>query len=86
MKRIIAALLLSVGMVGCGSSTVSSDCMDVQAAIREHVERQNDLSQQIEEAGGMSSAPQDLKDAYSDNQDELLAAYDQSTQVCAPNS
>lgn len=81
VKKIIATLLLSVGLVGCGPS---GDCTEAHVAIKSFVEKHIELDHQIDAAGGMSSAPQDLKDAYWANQDELKAAYAHANEVCAP--
>lgn len=84
MKKIVATLLLSVALVGCGGPLGLADpCTKVQADIKALVERHIKLTGQIDAAGGMSSAPQDLKDALWANQDELKAAYERSMKACA---
>jgi hypothetical protein len=81
VKKIVATLMLSVGLVGCGPS---GDCTEAHVAIKEHVEKHIELGHQIDAAGGMSSAPRDLKDAYRANQNELKAAYAHANDVCTP--
>lgn len=81
VKKVIASLLLSVALAGCGPS---GDCLEVQKTIKALVEKHIELTHQIDAAGGMASAPQDLQDAYSANQDELKAAYADSNEACAP--
>lgn len=81
MKKIVATLLLSVGLVGCSPS---GDCIEAHEALKPLVEKAIELDHQIDAAGGMSSAPQDLKDEYRATQDKVKAAYAHSREVCAP--
>ena len=84
MKKVPATLLLSAVLIGCGGPLgIADPCTRAQEEIKTLVERHIKLTGQIDAAGGMSIATQDLKDAYRANQDELKAAYEHSNEVCA---
>jgi hypothetical protein len=72
-------------MVACvGDPEIPPECEAAEAAYNDLVRRNDELVEQINDAGGLLSAPDDLTAAYEANQEEMDRVGERIEDVC-PN-